>query len=102
MRCAEENDTVRRDIHRSKIIVVLRPDIVGIQQCSLGQDTAQTVSNPDDGILQRALALAVVRERGDEGLSVVVDEVVACAAVIPAGVDIGVIAVDEHVGVLRL
>lgn len=56
------------------------------------------MTDPDNGVSKGSLALSVQGETGDECLGMLMDEVVACAAVILARVDIGVISVDEDVG----
>jgi hypothetical protein len=61
------------------------------------------VRNPDDGKLPGALASAVLGKRRDQALGVHVDEVVAgtrrCFGV---GDDVGIVSIDQNVGVLAL
>lgn len=102
MGCAEEYKPEGRDVERAVDLVVAHDQIVGVQKSPLDEDAAQAVADPDDGVLERALASAEEGEAGHEGLGVVVYEVVARAPIDPPGVDVGVVTVHEDVGLKTL
>ena len=102
MRRSEKDDPIRRHKDRAEILLVPSQDIIRVQQRPLGQDPAEAVGDPYYGDSLGALALAELGERCDEGLGMLVDEVVAGAAVAAGGVDVGVVAVYEDVGVFVL
>lgn len=79
MRCAEKDDTVGRHEYGAEALVFGSAYIIGIQKCSLGQNPSETVADPDDRIPHGLLVISVRCEEGDQGLSVVVDEIVARA-----------------------
>lgn len=60
------------------------------------------MADPDNGVLERALASAEEGEAGHEGLGVVVYEVVARAPIDPPGINVGVVTVHEDVGLKTL
>lgn len=57
-------------------------DIVGVENGALDQDASQAVADPDDGVSECAFTLAEHGQVGDESLGMLVDVVVAGAAVI--------------------
>ena len=105
VRRAQEDDAVRRDVDRPEVVLVGISEVVRVQQRSFRDDAAEAVGHPNDGIPLGAFALAVVRERRNEGLGVMVDEVVTRAfnRTLPKpSVDVGVVTVHQHIRVLVL
>lgn len=102
MRRAEKHETKRRHVDGPIILVVGASHVVGVKQSALHQDAAQAVRNPDDGVLEGALALAKQCQARHEGLCVLVDKVVARAAVVAPRVDVGVVPVHQDVGLQAL
>lgn len=98
VRRAEEHEAVRRHVDGAVVLVVGGAQVVGVQQRALDEDAAEAVAHPDDGVLVGALTAAVQRQAGDERLRVLVDKVVAGTAVVAARVHVGVVPVDQHVG----
>ena len=94
MRRTQEHEPVRRHVDGAVMLMVRGAEVVGVQQRALDEDAAEAVAHPDDGILVGAFAAAVESQAGNEGLGVLVDKVVAGAAVVAARVDVCVVAVD--------
>jgi hypothetical protein len=100
VRRPQEDDAVRRHEDRPVILLVVRAHVVAVQQGALGDDAAEGVGDPDQREAVGAFGLAVRGQGGDEALGVHVDEVVRGGLlVLFVGVDVGVVAVDEDVGV---
>lgn len=98
MRGAEEDEAKCRHIDGSIVLMVCHAQVIRVQQRALHQDAAQAVADPDNGVSKSAFALPVQSEVRNECLGMLVYEVVACAAVVLARVHIGVVPVDEDVG----
>lgn len=98
VRRAQEDQAKGRDEDGAIVLVVRGFHVVGVEERALDQDASEAVADPDDGVPVGAFALAEHGEVGDEGLGVLVDEVVARAAVVLPRVHIGVVSVGEDVG----
>lgn len=80
-------------------------EVVRIQQRALGEDAAEAVGNPNDGVPLGALALAVKGKSRDQGLSMVMDEVVTGIfdrSLPETPIDVGVVPVHQDIGMLLL
>lgn len=99
---SQEDESICRDEDGSIVLVVRRFDIVGVENSALDQDAPQAVADPDDGVSECAFALAEHGQVGDEGLGMLVDVVVAGAAIILPRVHVGVVSICENIGVCAL
>lgn len=97
VRRAEEYDAVGADVNGPVALMLLGPQIVRVEECSLQKNPTEGVTDPYDGVLTRALAFSKEREGSDQCLGVLVYEIVTGTAIRSAGVYIGVVAVDEDV-----
>lgn len=78
--------------------MLLRPQVIRVQQRPFQEKPAQRVADPNDRIPARALVFAEQCQGSDERLRMLVDEVIAGASVRSSRVDVGVVAIDENVG----
>lgn len=100
---AQKDNTVRRHVDGAEVFLVGVSQIIRIQERPLGDDAPEAVDDPYDGIPFTPFALTVVSESRDEGLRVVVDEIVTRVFGRPfpeSSVHIGVVPVYQHVGML--
>lgn len=95
---AEEDDAVRGDIYRSRCLMVGIAEVVGVEQCALHQYAAETVGNPNDGVVARAPCPSKSSQVADKRHGMLIDKVVAGIGVCAPVEDVGIVAIDEDIG----
>ena len=97
VRGAEEDHGVCRNVNGAAALEFGIAHVVGVEQCSLGDDAAQAVAHPDYWIPCRAGILSMCGQGHDEILGMLVDKVVGRRAVLLPHRDVGIITVDNYI-----